>query len=109
MLDFDTLAEANILRQLEIDPQAKLDVLFKTVELAGECGEACNVVKKLERERLGIMGSRDTVEHLANELADIVICTSILANYFKINLGKAIVTKFNAGTDSRRLKVRLPE
>jgi len=33
------------------DPEAKLTPLFFAVELAGEVGEACNIVKKLERER----------------------------------------------------------
>jgi NTP pyrophosphatase (non-canonical NTP hydrolase) len=53
-----------------------LSLAYKGNELAGEAGEACNVIKKLERERLGMPGSRDTVAHLAEELADVIICAT---------------------------------
>ena len=39
------LREANTKRELEWDPDRKLTMLFHANELAGEVGEACNVVK----------------------------------------------------------------
>lgn len=107
MLTIEALSQANDIRQLEFDPFGLLDLMFKSTELAGETGEVCNVAKKLERERLGIRGSRDTVEHLAEELADVVICASILANHEGIDLEKAIRDKFNATSDKIGLSVRL--
>jgi NTP pyrophosphatase (non-canonical NTP hydrolase) len=107
MLTFHDLAEANIKRQREIDPDHKLSLLFKAVELAGEAGEACNVIKKLVRESLGIAGSRASLDDLGDELADTVICASIIAAYLGINLDHAIIKKFNEGTDKRGLKTRL--
>lgn len=48
---------------------------FYSNELVGEIGEACNIIKKLHREDAGVPGSRDTFEHLGQELADCLICT----------------------------------
>lgn len=52
---------------------------FYAVELFGEAGEALNVVKKLERERLGMVGSRSTMQDMADEIADVIICIDLLA------------------------------
>jgi NTP pyrophosphatase (non-canonical NTP hydrolase) len=81
---------------------------FRGVELAGEVGEACNIIKKLERERLGLVGSRTTKEDLADELADVVICVELIAQRENINLEKAIVTKFNKTSEKYGLKTRMP-
>lgn len=77
---------------------------YFAVEMGGEVGEALNVVKKLERERIGAPGSRDTVEHLAEELADVIITAVNLANAYGIDLNSAVVNKFNATSE----KVGLP-
>lgn len=79
MTTYNNLREANLMRQLEWDVSNGITGLYRAVELAGEVGEACNVVKKLERERLGLKGSRETIEHLAEELADVFICLDLLA------------------------------
>lgn len=73
-----TLREANERRQKEWDPNNKLPLSFRFCELAGEVGEVCNVLKKLEREQLGIPGSRATSFMLMEELADVAICVDIL-------------------------------
>lgn len=84
MTTFTSLRGANAARQREWDKAGGIDVAYRANELAGEMGEACNVIKKLERERLGIRGSRDTVDHLAEELADVVICVDLLAMGYNI-------------------------
>jgi hypothetical protein len=71
------LRMASELRQVEWGADA-LSLHFRGIELLGEVGEAANVMKKLERERLGIRGSRATVDDLANELADVVICADLV-------------------------------
>jgi NTP pyrophosphatase (non-canonical NTP hydrolase) len=73
------LRKANQTRQAEWDVDSQITLAYRANELAGEMGEACNVIKKLERERLGIRGSRDTIAHLAEELADVVICADLVA------------------------------
>lgn len=102
------LRAANYDRQQEWDPTDEITLAYRGNELAGEVGEACNVIKKLERERLGIRGSRDTTEHLAEELADIVICTDLIAMQAGINLDNAVRDKFNATSEKYGLKTRLP-
>jgi NTP pyrophosphatase (non-canonical NTP hydrolase) len=84
-----------------------MDVLWCSNELAGETGEVCNVVKKLERERRGIKGSRATAEQLAEELGDVVICASLLANSYGIDLEKAVKDKFNKTSASVGLPVTI--
>lgn len=65
----------------------------------GELGEAANVVKKLNRVRDGIPGNSETPEQLrsalADEIADTVIYLDLLAQSEGIDLGQAIVRKFN--------------
>lgn len=84
MTDFNTLRAANTVRQLEWDPNSQITGLYRAVELAGEVGEACNIVKKLERERLGLPGSRGHVDDLGDELADVFICIDLLAAGYRL-------------------------
>lgn len=90
------LREANVTRQREWDPGNTITLEYRGNELAGETGEACNVIKKLARERLGLRGSRATPAQLAEELADIVICVDLIAMQLNIDLGEAVRVKFNA-------------
>jgi NTP pyrophosphatase (non-canonical NTP hydrolase) len=57
--------------------------------LAGEVGEACNLIKKLRR---GEVVNKDDI---AKELADVVIYSDLLAVQFGIDLGQAVRDKFN--------------
>jgi NTP pyrophosphatase (non-canonical NTP hydrolase) len=106
-MDFNELRRANVRRQKEWDPDNRITTLFVSNELAGETGEACNVVKKLERMRLGLRGSTDTVAHLAEELADVVICADLLAAKEGIDLEQAIIDKFDATSAKLGLKIKL--
>lgn len=51
------LRVANKTRQKLWDTKNELSLAFRGNELAGEVGEACNIIKKLERERMSIEGS----------------------------------------------------
>lgn len=74
------LHKANIARGIEWEgSNDKCDLSFWGVELAGEVGEACNIIKKIERERLSLRGSRATMQDLADELADVIICVDLIA------------------------------
>jgi len=77
------------------DPNNLIDASYRGNELGGEVGEAQNIIKKLERERLGLRGSRIGLQHLAEELADVVICAVNVANHYDMDLSSAIVQKFN--------------
>lgn len=121
---YDTLREANEARQREWDPGGSITPSFRSNELAGEVGEAlekaaamitlaiaagkvANITKKLDRERLGIGGSRATIEDLADELADVIICCDLLAMDFEIFLDKAVAAKFNKTSEKLGLLTRL--
>ncbi len=69
------------------------------VAMAGEAGETCNVIKKLNRIRDGIVGNIGEEEEfraqLGEEIADTVIYLDLLANAAGINLESAIINKFN--------------
>ncbi len=93
-------------RAKDIDPRRLLGPLF-FAEFGGEAGEAMNVVKKLVREELGIEGSRDTPEHLAQELSDTIITACNIARLYNIDLTDAIRTTFNNVSEARKLRVRL--
>ena len=81
------LHKANIARGIEWEgSNEKCDLAFWGVELAGEVGEACNIIKKIERERLGMRGSRATVQDLTDELADIIICVDLIACHINMTL-----------------------
>ena len=57
--------------------------------LAGEAGEACNLLKKMLR------GEDIPLEDVAKELGDIVTYTDLLAARLGIDLGAAVMSKFN--------------
>ena len=107
VLDFQSLRNANIERQKEWCPDIQPDLSFRGNELAGETGEACNVIKKLERERHGWRGSKSTIDCLAEELADVIIVADLIAQAAGVNLGEAVLNKFNATSDKNRLSTKL--
>lgn len=81
----------------------------------GEAGEAANVVKKLRRIEGGLPGNRKPgdddrdllLEKLGAELADTLIYADLLASYYGIDLGAAIVSKFNRVSEELGLPDRL--
>lgn len=101
------LRDLNIRRQVEWDQGKEFTLLYYSNAMAGEVGEACNVVKKLERLRMGVVGSRATVQDLSDELADVVIYADLAALAAGIDLfGEAIPKKFNATSEKYGLSVK---
>jgi NTP pyrophosphatase (non-canonical NTP hydrolase) len=90
-----TLRAANVARNSEWPGASRIDASFRGNELAGEVGEACNIIKKLERERLDIPGSWASSDRLADELADIIICVDLIGMHYGIDLRSAVFRKFN--------------
>lgn len=108
MTHLSTLRCANYSRNQEWDPAGSITLAYRGNELAGEVGEACNIIKKLERQRLGLRGSRATKEALAGELADVLICLDLIAMQADIDLDEALRVKFNAVSEKLGLATRLP-
>lgn len=76
--------------------------------MAGEFGEAANIVKKLNRIRDGIPGNDQTEvqlrDELRKELADIFVYLDLTAQAAGISLERAVVDVFNA----KSLKLNYP-
>lgn len=83
------------------------DVMFCAVELGGETGEALNVIKKMERSRLGIKGGKFDMEALCDELADVIICVDRVAACYDVDLGAVVKNKFNATSEKYGLKNKI--
>ncbi len=99
---------ADLARQREwYTGAARVDLAYRGNELAGECGEACNVIKKLERARLGVRGSTASRQDLADELADVIICVDLIAGDCHIDLEEAVRAKFNATSEKYGLETRI--
>ena len=104
--EFKALREANNERQAVWDKDRKIKLSYRGSELAGEVGELCNVLKKLEREQLGIKGSRATVEDAKKELADVIICVDLIAKELNIeDVFGAVAEKFNADSKKHGFEV----
>ncbi|MGK7753760.1 hypothetical protein [Roseovarius sp. C03] len=99
----DTLRAANIERQTLWPGVAAVDLPFRGLELAGEIGELCNLVKKLHRHRGAIAGNRAAdplvedklLAEIFEELGDALVSLDLLAMDLGLDLGPAAVEKFN--------------
>lgn len=137
MPTLNELTRANLTRQVEWDEKSQIDISYRGNEMAGEVGEALeaaralvdigaalrvisalldmaiasgkasNVVKKLHREALGIVGKRASKADLAAELGDVIICASLTAGHQGIDLDEAVTRAFNAKTDQLNFRTRL--
>jgi NTP pyrophosphatase (non-canonical NTP hydrolase) len=66
--------------------------------VVGELGEYANLRKKVER---GDFTLAEALPELANELADVVIYLDILATELGIDLGPAVMRKWNTKAEER--------
>lgn len=102
------LRRANMERQKEWDTTTGgVSLSYRGNELAGEVGELCNILKKLEREALGIKGSRDTVEHAGEEGGDVLICLDLIFGKLGLDLTTCTRNKFNATSEKVGLLTRI--
>lgn len=69
--------------------------------LAGEAGEACNVLKKMKRDGSDLKGA------LADELADVICYASLIASKYGIDLSEAVRRKFNEVSDRVQSNIKL--
>lgn len=106
-LTFNDLRFANVQRNKEWDPDNKIPGLFRSTEYAGESGEVCNKIKKLERERLGLKGSRTTIWEVGMEMADAQICLDLLGMHYCIDIAAAVRLSFNAKSEEMGFLTRI--
>ena len=110
----DTLRKANLQRcESVFHPLHDWSPTDWACAMAGEAGEACNAVKKLRRMDSGGNTAKDpqtinaAIHDIAMELADTVIYVDLLAARLGIDLGLAIVHKFNLVSDRMNSEIKL--
>lgn len=101
-MTFKAFSEINASRCARWHPIKSWSLSDWATATAGELGEACNIIKKLNRHRDSVVGNtgKDADEAylrecLAKELADTFTYLDLLATAAGIDLGKAVVDKFN--------------
>jgi len=100
-LTFKRLREANLKRCESWHPGGVTDWSLSdwAVALTGELGEACDIIKKLNRVRDEIVGNKLSEDELKvelkKELADTMIYLDLLAARAEIDLADVVIDKFN--------------
>jgi NTP pyrophosphatase (non-canonical NTP hydrolase) len=107
-LSFENLRIQNIKRCEDVfHPVDSWSPTDWATAMAGECGEACNEIKKLRRldgadKDIDTPFNREQLKNkTAKELADLIIYADLLAARMDIDLGQAVVDKFNEVSEKR--------
>lgn len=78
--------------------------------LAGEVGETCNLIKKIERAKLiGKFTDVVPASEVGKELADVVIYADLLATKLGLSLGECVKQKFNEVSERFGSKVKFDD
>ena len=83
------------------------DGSYRGNELAGEAGEVCNEIKKLERTRLGLVGGKTDTSDLEDELGDLLVCATLVAVHYDLDLEKCAISKFNKTSKKHGFKTKI--
>jgi NTP pyrophosphatase (non-canonical NTP hydrolase) len=91
-LDFTTLRDANVRRCNQVFHKLDAwDLPRWGNAVAGETGELCNVIKKIDRDG----STPELLIKLRKEAADVLIYLDLLAARARFDLGQAVKEKFN--------------
>jgi NTP pyrophosphatase (non-canonical NTP hydrolase) len=110
-LTLNDLRQANQARQSYWGGSENWTLADWSNALAGEVGEACNVVKKLRRPELGTVGNKHDQEayrqQLASEIGDVLIYLDLLANAAGYRLEHCVMKAFNDKSEELDMPIRL--
>lgn len=104
-LTFNKFQKINSKRSKEIYKRNKFDEYFYGLALAGEVGEACNILKKIKRGSK--KKDKSSLQELKDELGDIAAYLCLLADTLGVDLEDCIVSKFNEVSDRFQSKIKL--
>lgn len=104
---FEQIREANQKRDAAWDPEGKIGILFRSTEFGGEAGEVQNQVKKLEREQMGLKGSRTTIQALMKEVGDTLITLDLICMVYNIDMWECARYAFNKTSKEQGFEVML--
>lgn len=111
-LDLQKFRQLSVQRAIEgFRTYDNVSILFFTTALAGELGELCNNIKKLERAAVGGLdaGTNEkakdiTTDKLKEEIGGIFIYLDLLASRLNISLEEAVIETFNSKSIKYGLK-----
>ncbi|KPL21781.1 MAG: hypothetical protein AMJ75_09350 [Phycisphaerae bacterium SM1_79] len=93
-MKFEELSKANLLRcEKSFHPLNDWSPSDWSNAMAGECGEVCNLTKKLRR------GEDIKPHEIGREIADSVIYADLLAQRLGLSLGDLVKKTFNNKSD----------
>jgi len=106
-LDLKELREKSVLRAIECFKTYKnVPITYWTTAIAGEVGEVCNMIKKIERVDHGGIDAGSsytaasiTPDMLKEEIGGIAIYLDLLASLLGISLEDAIIHTFNSKSE----------
>lgn len=116
-LTFNILREANLIR-LPLFKNARGEIAHSmkdgsdwsisdwVMAIVGELGELSNIFKKIKR---GDYTQEEQQVEIAKELADVCTYLDILALQCGVNLGEAIIAKFNEVSDRVHVDVKIDD
>ena len=111
MLTFDDISIVNYARMRDWHGAVEWTLGDWGNALAGECGELCNVIKKIRRDQTGLTHEQRTPEHryqqLKEEIADVYIYLDLIATMCNVHLPSAVQEKFNKDSEKRGFPQRL--
>lgn len=110
-LTFADLRAANEARQAHWGGSDNWTLADWSNAVAGEVGEACNVVKKIRRPELGTTGNGKDVStyytQLESEIGDVLVYLDLLAKKAGTTLDRAVMRAFNEKSEALNMPVRL--
>ena len=110
-LTFNALRIANEARQAHWGGADNWTLADWSNAVAGEVGEACNVVKKIRRPELGTVGNDMDVAtyyaQLESEIGDVLIYLDLLARKAGLDLDTCVMRAFNEKSEKLGMPVRL--
>lgn len=114
-MEFKTFQKINEERQDKWCPFVKHWVAENySNALAGETGELCNWIKKLDRLQHGLVPigndpktEQELKQQIAEEIADIQTYLSLISSYFSLDLETIVIDKFNKVSDRFGCDIKL--
>lgn len=107
-LTFTKLRNRNLKRNRDYYPgDMDRPYSFWTNALAGECGELCNWVKKLERGGHSKRKEKQLKLEIRKEIGDLQTYLDLVAARFDFSLEEVTIEKFNEVSDRFKCKIKL--
>ena len=117
MLTFEEFASTNMSRCIRWHNPQEWTISDWAVAMAGEAGEVCNAVKKLNRVDGELRSPNgyhnnpknrtEAIDEIGKEIADTVIYCDLLAQRLGLNLNELVAKKFNETSEKYGFPERL--